>query len=35
MASIDRRANGKYLARWREFPNGPQKTKQFARKVDA
>jgi len=35
MASIDRRANGTYRARWREYPGGPQKTKSFARKVDA
>lgn len=35
MASIDKRANGRWLARWREYPGGPQKTKQFARKVDA
>jgi integrase len=35
MASIDRRPNGQWRARWREFPGGPQRTKQFARKVDA
>lgn len=35
MASIDRRPNGKWRARWREFPGGPQRTKHFARKVDA
>jgi integrase len=35
MASIDRRPNGAWRARWREYPGGPQKTKQFARKVDA
>jgi integrase len=35
MASIDRRSNGKYRARWREYPGGPQSTKSFARKVDA
>jgi integrase len=35
MASIDKRPNGKYRARWREYPGGPQKTKQFARKIDA
>jgi len=35
MASIDKRPNGKYLARWREYPGGPQKTKTFARKIDA
>lgn len=35
MASIDRRPDGAYRARWREFPGGPQKAKSFARKVDA
>lgn len=35
MASVDKRPNGKYRARWREFPNGPQKTKHFERKRDA
>lgn len=35
MASVDRRSNGKYLARWREYPGGPQKTRTFTRKVDA
>ena len=35
MASIDKRPNGRYRARWREYPGGPQKTRQFARKVDA
>lgn len=35
MASIDRRPNGKYLARWREYAGGPQKYKAFSRKVDA
>ena len=35
MASIDKRPNGRYLARWREYPGGPQKSRQFARKVDA
>jgi len=35
VASIDRRPNGKYRARWREYPGGPQWTKQFARKIDA
>ena len=35
MASIDKRANGGYRARWREHPGGPQQTRQFARKVDA
>ena len=35
MASIDKRPSGHYRARWREFPGGPQKTRQFKRKVDA
>jgi Phage integrase, N-terminal SAM-like domain len=35
MASIDKRPDGRYRARWREYPGGPQKTRQFRRKVDA
>jgi integrase len=35
MASIDKRPDGSYRARWREYPGGPQKTKHFARKLDA
>lgn len=35
MASIDKRPDGRYRARWREYPGGPQKTKSFARKGDA
>ncbi len=35
MASIDRRADGPYRARWHEYPGGPQKTRQFAREGDA
>lgn len=35
MASIDRRPNGKWRARWREYPGGPQQARHFARKVDA
>ena len=35
MASIDRRADGYYRARWREYPGGPQRTKQFRLKRDA
>jgi integrase len=35
MASIDKRADGRYRARWREYPGGPQRTKHFARKMDA
>ena len=26
---------GRYRARWREYPGGPQRTKHFARKADA
>ena len=33
--SIDKRPNGKYRARVREYRGGPERTKQFARKVDA
>ncbi len=35
MASIEKRKNGKWRARWREYPGGPQKTRHFARKLDA
>lgn len=35
MASVDRRPNGRWRARWREYPGGPQRSKHFARKVDA
>jgi integrase len=35
MASIDKRANGKWRARWREYPGGPQRARHFARKIDA
>ncbi len=35
MASIDKRSDGKYRARWREYPGGPQKTRHFSRKIDA
>lgn len=35
MASIDKRPNGTYRARWREHPGAPQKVRVFARKVDA
>lgn len=35
MASVDKRASGKWLARWREYPGGPQKSKTFDRKIDA
>jgi integrase len=35
MASIDRRPDGQWRARWREFPGGPQRAKHFDRKLDA
>jgi len=35
MASIDKRPDGRYRARWREYPGGPQRTRQFTRKGDA
>lgn len=35
MASIDKRPDGSYRARWREFPGGPQRSRMFRRKVDA
>ena len=35
MASIDKRPNGRYRTRWREYPGGPQKTRHFDRKGDA
>src|SRR4051794_41965993 len=35
MASIDKRPDGSWRARWREYAGGPQKTKHFARKTDA
>lgn len=35
MASIEKRADGRYRARWREYPGGPQRAKHFDRKVDA
>jgi integrase len=35
MASIDKRPDGRYRARWREVRGGPQKSQHFARKVDA
>jgi integrase len=35
VASIDKRPNGHYRARWREYPGGPQKTRHFDRKADA
>lgn len=35
MASIDRRSNGQWRARWREYPGGPQRAQHFDRKIDA
>ena len=35
LASIDKRPDGHYRARWREYAGGPQKTRQFERKADA
>lgn len=35
MASIDKRPDGQYRARWREYPNGPQRSRSFARKAEA
>ena len=35
MASIDKRPNGRWRARYRERPGGPQKARHFDRKVDA
>ena len=35
MASVEKRADGRYRARWREYPSGPQKTRHFDRKADA
>ena len=35
MASIDKRPDGRYRVRWREYPGGPQKVRHFARKRNA
>ncbi len=35
MASIDKRPNGTWRARYRPSPGGPQRTRSFARKIDA
>jgi hypothetical protein len=32
VASIDKRPDGRYRARWRVYPGGPQKTRHFDRK---
>ncbi len=35
MASVEKRPNGRWRARWREHPGGPQRTRHFVRKIDA
>jgi hypothetical protein len=35
MASIEKRPDGRYRARWREYPGGPLAGKHFDRKADA
>lgn len=35
VASVDKRPNGRWRARWREYPGGPQRARHFPRKVDA
>lgn len=35
MASVDRRPNGTYRVRWREYPGGPQRTRTYKRKAQA
>ncbi len=35
MASIDKRIDGRYRTRWREYPGGPQKTRHSTRKAEA
>ncbi len=35
MASTDKRDDGTYRTRWREYPGGPQKTRHFDRKAEA
>lgn len=35
MASIDKRPNGRWRARWREYPGGPQRTRTFEKKSQA
>jgi integrase len=35
MASIEKRPNGTWRARWREYAGGPQRARHFERKVDA
>jgi hypothetical protein len=35
MSSVDKRPNGMWRARWREYPGGPQRARHFPRKIDA
>lgn len=35
MGTIDRPAGRRWRARWREYPNGPQHSRSFKRKIDA
>ena len=35
MASIEKRPDGRYRARWREYAGGPQRARHFRRKSDA
>jgi integrase len=35
MASIDKRSDGVWRARWREYPGGPQRSRHFRRRIDA
>lgn len=35
MASISKHQHGKWRARWREYPGGPEKSRNFDRKIDA
>lgn len=35
MASVEKRPNGQWRARWREYPGGPQRARHFPRKIDA
>lgn len=35
MASVEKRPNGRWRARWREYPGGPQRSRHFTRKIDA
>ena len=35
MASIQKRPDGRYRVRWREFPGAPERSRHFDRKIDA